>query len=276
MPPKTKAEVRRMVATAALKKYKNYSAIQLSRELKRLQTLEKKQITPANIIRIDVIKKLISKVSDKEISATEARQALKKKVPAKKKVTKAEFEKARKDLKDKKVSKPEKKKEQEKGKKINLTSKMVNELPDRILRRLLVRVMTSDKWTGSAEDRDILYAPQKASAKRMKEFLTDGILKRYINPITRDDLNPDIPRDGDMLSLGAKANKEYQSVLKINPPFYLIEDLPTFYIIDTIYGKEEEIGDIDIRTLKKIKVGWSAPMKKVNAEVGFQERMGLM
>jgi len=106
MPPKTKAEVARMVASSAMKKYKNYSAIQLSRELKRLQTLEKKQTTPANVIRIRVVKKLISKVDDKEISATEARQALKKKVPAKKKVSKAEFEKARKDLKDKKVSTP--------------------------------------------------------------------------------------------------------------------------------------------------------------------------
>jgi len=106
MPPKTKAEVARMVASSAMKKYKNYSAIQLSRELKRLQTLEKKQTTPANVIRIRVVKKLASKVSDKEISATEARQALKKKVPEKKQVTKKEFEKARKDLKDKKVSTP--------------------------------------------------------------------------------------------------------------------------------------------------------------------------
>ena len=89
----------------------------------------------------------------------------------------------------------------EKGKKINLTKEMVNELPDRILRRLLVRVTTSEKWTGSAFDRDILYAPQKASAKRMKEFLTDGILKRYINPIVRDDLNPDIPPDRDWETL---------------------------------------------------------------------------
>ena len=106
MPPKTKAEVGRMVASAAMKKYKNYSAIQLSRELKRLQGLEKKQTMPANVIRIRVIKKLASKVSDKEISATEARQSLRKKVPEKKKVSKADFEKARKDLKDKKVSKP--------------------------------------------------------------------------------------------------------------------------------------------------------------------------
>jgi hypothetical protein len=106
MPPKTEAQKKRMVASAALKKYKNFSAIQLSRELKRLQDLEKKQTTPANVIRIRVVKKLASKVSDKEISATEARKELKKKVPEKKQVTKKEFEKARKDLKDKKVSKP--------------------------------------------------------------------------------------------------------------------------------------------------------------------------
>ena len=99
MPPKTKAEVAKLTRSAAMKKYKNYSAIQLSRELKRLQTLEKKQTMPANVIRIRVVKNLISKVSDKEISATEARQALRKKVPAKKKVSKADFEKARKDLK---------------------------------------------------------------------------------------------------------------------------------------------------------------------------------
>lgn len=109
MPPKTEAQKKRMVASAAMKKYKDFSAIQLSRELKRLQGLEKKQTTPANVIRIAVVKKLISKVDDKEISATEARQELKKKVPEKKQVTKKEFEKARKDLKDKKVSKPEKK-----------------------------------------------------------------------------------------------------------------------------------------------------------------------
>ncbi len=74
MPPKTKAEVGRKVASAAMKKYKNYSAIQLSRELNRLMKLEKKQTMPANVIRIRVVKKLASKVSDKEISATEARQ----------------------------------------------------------------------------------------------------------------------------------------------------------------------------------------------------------
>ena len=106
MPPKTEAQKKRMVVSAAMKKYKDFSAIQLSRELKRLQTLEKKQTQPANVIRIAVVKKLISKIPDKEISATEARQALRKKVPAKKQVTKKEFEKARKDLKDKKVSKP--------------------------------------------------------------------------------------------------------------------------------------------------------------------------
>ena len=99
--PKTEAEKKRMVASAALKKYKNYSAIQLSRELKRLQTLEKKQTMPANVIRIRVVKKLISKVSDKKISATEARQSLRKKVPEKKQVSKEEFEKARKKLKQK-------------------------------------------------------------------------------------------------------------------------------------------------------------------------------
>lgn len=114
MPPKTEAQKKRMVASAALKKYKNYSAIQLSRELKRLQTLEKKQTMPANVIRISVVKKLISKVDDKEISATEARQSLRKKVPEKKQVSKKEFEKARKDLKDKKVSKPAPKKKPKK------------------------------------------------------------------------------------------------------------------------------------------------------------------
>jgi len=114
MPPKTKAEVGRMVASAAMKKYKNYSAIQLGKELNRLMALEKKQTTPANKIRIRVVKKLASKVSDKEISATEARQSLRKKVPEKKKVSKADFEKARKDLKDKKVSKPAPKKKTKK------------------------------------------------------------------------------------------------------------------------------------------------------------------
>ncbi len=116
MPPKTKAEVGRMVASAAMKKYKNYSAIQLSRELNRLMKLEKKQTMPANVIRIRVVKKLASKVSDKEISATEARQSLRKKVPEKKQVSKKEFEKARKDLKDKKVSKPAPKKKTKKVK----------------------------------------------------------------------------------------------------------------------------------------------------------------
>jgi|TARA_R100000479_G_scaffold66100_1_gene31465 hypothetical protein len=101
---KSKAEVARMVASSAMKKYKNYSAIQLSRELNRLMKLEKKQTMPANKIRIRVVKKLISKLDDKEISATEARKELKKKVPEKKQVSKKEFEKARKDLKDKKVS----------------------------------------------------------------------------------------------------------------------------------------------------------------------------
>ena len=97
---------RKIARSAAQKKYNKFTIIDLGKELKRLRALEKKQTTEVNSIKIDVIKKLISKKDDKEISATEARVELKKKVAPKKKATKAEFEKARKDIKDKKVSSP--------------------------------------------------------------------------------------------------------------------------------------------------------------------------
>lgn len=107
MPPKkTKTEIRRLATSAAMKKYKNFSAIQLGKELNKLQKQFKTDPAEGTKIKIAVVKKLISKLDDKEISATEARKELKKKVPAKKQVTKKEFEKARKDLKDKKESKP--------------------------------------------------------------------------------------------------------------------------------------------------------------------------
>ena len=107
MPPKkTLAERRRLATSASMKKYKDFSAIQLGRELNKLQKQFKTDPAEGTKIKIAVVKKLISKLDDKEISATEARKELKKKVPAKKQVTKKEFEKARKDLKDKKESKP--------------------------------------------------------------------------------------------------------------------------------------------------------------------------
>jgi hypothetical protein len=181
---KTKAEVARMVASAAMKKYKNYSAIQLGRELNRLMALEKKQTTPANKIRIRVVKKLASKVDDKEISATEARQSLRKKVPAKKKVSKADFEKARKDLKDKKVSKPAPKKKkdvikpQPEGKMIDL-DREPGFPPQKVNSANLVRPTRMKKGTKFTVKRDAGYSSHispyvsTAEYQSAKLFTTD-------------------------------------------------------------------------------------------------------
>mgnify|MGYP003652030935 CR=1 FL=1 len=304
---KTKAEVAKMVRAQKIKQFSKLTLEQ--RKIKNGEIMRSaRRNTAVGKIELSVLKKLILP----EQKANKARTELKKTVPTtKKKVSRAELDKARVALQKKPVPKgshrmpdgsimkdsamPKKTPAPKKGldkdlffeglaamtdlaksKKIKLTNERLNELPDRILRRLFVRVLTSEKWTGSMFDDDITYAPQKASAKRMKEFLTTTKLNRYINPVISEDLNPDIPRDGDMLSLGAKANKEYLGVLKINPPFYLIEDIPSLFIIDTIGGKEEEIGNIAPKDLKKTKVGWSATIKKVDADVGFQERMGLM
>ena len=57
MPPKTK--IIAAVASASRKKYKKFTLNELSKELDRLNKLEKKQSTSANVIRINVIKEMV-------------------------------------------------------------------------------------------------------------------------------------------------------------------------------------------------------------------------
>jgi len=97
MPPKkTKAQVARLARSAAMKKYDKFTLTQLGRELNKLGKDFKIDPAEGTKIKISVVKKLILK-KDKELE--EKRKALRKKVPEKKKVSKADYEKAERDLK---------------------------------------------------------------------------------------------------------------------------------------------------------------------------------
>jgi len=82
MPPKTKTIA--LVANASRKKYKKFTLNELSAELAKLNKLEKKQTTPANVIRINVIKEM---VEDSKVCKNQKKkeEPLKIKKPAPKK-----------------------------------------------------------------------------------------------------------------------------------------------------------------------------------------------
>ena len=82
MPPKTK--IIAVVASASRKKYKKFTLNELSKELDRLNKLEKKQSTEANVIRINVIKEM---VEDSKVCKNQKKkeEPLKIKKPAPKK-----------------------------------------------------------------------------------------------------------------------------------------------------------------------------------------------